>query len=502
MKKQNLLSLLALVLLVLGTLIVPITAQEGTIVDIAVENEDFSILVQAVTAADLVETLSGEGPFTVFAPTNEAFAAALGELGLEATDLIGDTDLLASILTYHVVSGAVFSTDLSDGLEVTTVNGATFTVNVSDDGVSITDGMGRTANVTAVDIEASNGVIHVLDNVILPPMEAAEEEAPAEEAPAEEEMMEEDPGYGVPEGYEVTENPTGSVTLTSGDSTISIITPENYEGVISTQEFESDVEELRFFLDRTGYTTGNDQDALPTGALVGVGTSNSRRGQQGVAYLYDLGRERTVVISLFEGRGQVGAPLEDVETVVAEFDILGTIVDIAVANAEGGVDDREGLSYLVDAVLAANPAVVETLSGEGNFTVFAPNNQAFLNLFATLRDAYGITPAQLLSAANQDLLTNVLLYHVVEGDVFAADVVGLTPGSTVVTLLGDDQNGIGITFAGDGSPRLNTVVGLVATDILASNGVIHIIDEVLLPQCVIDTLEGAGSCGTAPATDE
>jgi transforming growth factor-beta-induced protein len=145
----------------------PTSAPEPqTIVDVAVSNPDFSILVEAVTAAGLVETLSGEGPFTVFAPTNEAFAAALEALGLTKEQLFADTALLTSVLTYHVVSGKVLAADVVglNGQDVETVNGATIKVTVDGTSVKVND-----SNVTATDIEASNGVIHVIDAVLLPP---------------------------------------------------------------------------------------------------------------------------------------------------------------------------------------------------------------------------------------------------------------------------------------------------------------------------------------------
>ncbi len=137
----------------------------GTIVDVAIAN-DFTTLVAAVQAADLVDTLSGEGPFTVFAPTDEAFAAALESLDLTAEELLADTELLTAVLTYHVVPGEVPSSDVVtlDGQEVETVNGATVTISVDGDTVMVND-----ATVTAVDVEASNGVIHVIDAVLLPP---------------------------------------------------------------------------------------------------------------------------------------------------------------------------------------------------------------------------------------------------------------------------------------------------------------------------------------------
>ena len=143
----------------------PAEASE-TIVDIAAGNEDFSTLVTAVTEAELVETLSGEGPFTVFAPTNEAFDALPdGTLDTLLEDPTGD---LASILTYHVVPSVAMSTDLTDGMEVETVNGETLTIGVSDEGVTVTDATGNTVNVVTADLEASNGVIHVIDGVLLP----------------------------------------------------------------------------------------------------------------------------------------------------------------------------------------------------------------------------------------------------------------------------------------------------------------------------------------------
>lgn len=132
-----------------------------TIVDIAASNPDFSTLVTAVTAAGLVDTLNSEGPFTVFAPTNEAFAA-LPEGQLDA--LLANKEQLAAVLTYHVVAGKVMAADVVDLTSATSVQGEPITITATADGVRVND-----ANVTATDIEASNGVIHVIDKVILPP---------------------------------------------------------------------------------------------------------------------------------------------------------------------------------------------------------------------------------------------------------------------------------------------------------------------------------------------
>ncbi len=134
-------------------------AMADDIVDIAVGAGSFNTLVAAVQAAGLVDTLKGDGPFTVFAPTDEAFAA-LPEGTIEA--LLADIPTLTAILTYHVVPGAVMSTDLTDGMMAETVNGQSVTITLGD-GVQV-DG----ANVVTADIVASNGVIHVIDAVILP----------------------------------------------------------------------------------------------------------------------------------------------------------------------------------------------------------------------------------------------------------------------------------------------------------------------------------------------
>jgi uncharacterized surface protein with fasciclin (FAS1) repeats len=141
---------------------------DADIVDTAVAAGDFTTLVSAVEAAGLEETLRGEGPFTVFAPTDAAFEA----LPPGTVDgLLEDPEALADILTYHVVEGEYLAADVAelDGQEVTTVNGATVTVNVGDDGsVTLTDAAGNEVAVTQTDIVTSNGVIHVIDAVLMP----------------------------------------------------------------------------------------------------------------------------------------------------------------------------------------------------------------------------------------------------------------------------------------------------------------------------------------------
>jgi uncharacterized surface protein with fasciclin (FAS1) repeats len=138
---------------------------DRNIVETAIATPAFSILVEAVQAAGLAGTLSGDGPFTVFAPTDDAFAALLADLGVTKDELLADTALLTEVLTYHVVPARVLEAGVPVGTPIATVQGDTFTVNAS---LAITDQRGRTANITATDVLASNGVIHVIDKVILP----------------------------------------------------------------------------------------------------------------------------------------------------------------------------------------------------------------------------------------------------------------------------------------------------------------------------------------------
>jgi transforming growth factor-beta-induced protein len=275
------------------------------IVDTAVADGRFTTLVTAVQAAGLVETLKGEGPFTVFAPTDDAFAKLPAGT---VEDLLKPENLetLKNILLYHVVAGKVMAADVTALESAETVLGENVAIKVDMGNVYINE-----AQVVITDIETSNGVIHVIDSVLLPPAK------------------------------------------------------------------------------------------------------------------------------------------------------LSDIVDTAVADGR--------FTTLVAAVQAAG--LVETLKGEGPFTVFAPTDDAFAKLPAG-------TVEDLLKAENLETLKNILLYHVVAGKVMAADVLTLD-GKSADTALAGQQLAISIK---DGKVYLNGTVEVIITDILTSNGVIHVIDTVLLPQ--------------------
>jgi transforming growth factor-beta-induced protein len=137
----------------------------GTIIDVASGEDDLSILVNLIVQAGLVETLSSEGRFTVFAPTNSAFITVFNDLGLDAADLGGvDSETLSSVLTYHVVAGIYIASDITDGLTLTTVQGDTIDFGVSSDGVVTVNN----EVISVTDIPASNGVIHTIAGVLFP----------------------------------------------------------------------------------------------------------------------------------------------------------------------------------------------------------------------------------------------------------------------------------------------------------------------------------------------
>jgi len=149
------------------------SAADPSIVDIAIaaskaDEPQFTILVQAVVAAGLVDVLDGKGQYTVFAPTDAAFVTLLGELGLTAEELLANTELLTSVLLYHVATGRRYAEDVLGSEEIRSLNGGFFFPGLDDDGAFLVDGTGERSNIVGTDIEASNGIIHVLDRVILP----------------------------------------------------------------------------------------------------------------------------------------------------------------------------------------------------------------------------------------------------------------------------------------------------------------------------------------------
>ena len=339
--------------------------ESTTVVDIIVGSEDHNTLETAVITAGLVDALSGEGPFTVFAPTDAAFDA-LPEGTLDA--VLADMDLLTSILTHHVASGSVLSTELSDGMMITTLNETELMVSINDNGVMIDNAM-----VTMADIMADNGVVHVI-NAVLIPEDGCENE----------------------------------------DSII-----ESAFNTLSTCD-----EAVAYLVDNYGYTT-----------------------EEACAWNGDMGNGPLfggMMVSEFCECTCAGEPVEST-----------TVVDIIV-----GSEDHNTLET---AVITAG--LVDALSGEGPFTVFAPTDAAFDALPEGTLDAV---------LADMDLLTSILTHHVASGSVLSTE---LSDGMMITTL---NETELMVSINDNGVMIDNAMV--TVADIMADNGVVHVINVVLVPE--------------------
>jgi transforming growth factor-beta-induced protein len=420
----------------------------NTIVDIAVADGRFNTLVAAVSAAGLVETLSSEGPFTVFAPTDDAFAA-LPEGTIDA--LLADPQgALTDILLYHVVPGRVMAADVVGLSAATTVGGED--IAISTDAGVVLNGV---ANVVITDIEASNGVIHVIDAVILPPSMTAEAQPTIVEIAAADGRFETLVAAVTAAGLVETLNSDGPFTVFAPTDDAFAALPEGTVEAL-LEDPQGALTDILLYHVVSGAVTAADVVELDSATTV-FGEDIAIAVENGSVVLNGTA---TVIITDIEASNGV---IHVIDTVILPPSMsampgeeLPTIVEIAVADGR--------FETLVTALTAAN--LVETLSSEGPFTVFAPTDEAFAALPAGTIEALLEDP--------QGALTDILLYHVVQGKVMAADVVELDAAPTI---FGED-----ITITIDtGAVVLNDTVRVIITDIEASNGVIHVIDAVLLP---------------------
>ncbi|MCS6909495.1 MAG: fasciclin domain-containing protein [Anaerolineales bacterium] len=461
-----------------------------TIVGRAIGAGNFNTLVAAVKAAGLVDALNGPGPLTVFAPTDAAFAK-LPRATLNA--LLADPKALSNILLYHVVAGDVRAAQVVNLTSATTLQGESIAISLTDGKVKVNN-----ANVIATDITASNGVIHVIDTVILPPSLAAGGAAPAPSAPAG----------------------ANTYTVKAGDSLSRI-----------ARQFTVTVADLRAANNLRGEVIlPGQQLVIPTpnivGRAAGAGTFNTLIAAAQAAGLVDalsgsgpltvfaptdtafakLG-SRTInillrnpdllrkillyhvvsgdvraaqVVNLSSATSLQGSPISIAVSggkVVLNGNATVTATDIPASNGVIHVIDtvilppldvldvatlNGNFTTLVTAVKAAG--LEGALRGSGPFTIFAPTDAAFAKL-----------PAGTVAALLKDpaALSNILLYHVVSGDVRAAQVVNLTSATTL------QGAPVSISVSG-GTVRINNA-RVTATDIPTSNGIIHVIDTVILP---------------------
>ncbi|MEL4307672.1 fasciclin domain-containing protein [Joostella sp. CR20] len=431
-----------------------------TIVDHAAANSNFSILVEALerfgtTYTDLLSGTDGS-PFTVFAPTNEAFEELLATLGVSSLDEVDDATLEA-VLTYHVVVGAnATSETLSNEQMITTAQGEDITI-MTTEGVQVMDATDMPANVIAADVQAINGVVHAIDKVLLP------------------------------QAIIDTMNPTiaGFVSMNEDySSLLTAVQKAELVDVLNAEDagltvFAPNNEAFATFLSENSF---NSLDDVPTEVLKQVLLNHVIQGEVmstdlSTMYANTLatntdGDNLSIYVNTASGvtlNGISSVTTADVEVsngVIHAVDAvigLPTIVTFATADAN--------FSSLVGALTADDqPDFVSILSGKTDspFTVFAPVNSAF---------------EALESVPSGATLTAVLQHHVVAGANARSE--DLSNGMMVTSLEGDD---ITITLPGTGANIANLTdgagnsdIGVIAVDVQATNGVIHATNKVLIP---------------------
>ena len=419
-----------------------IAPPSNTVVDIIVNSEDHTLLEAAVGAAGLVDALNGDGPFTVFAPTDAAVVALTEALGITAEELLALPNL-GDILQYHVVAASAFSTDLSDGQMIGTLQGSDVTVTINMDGVFINEAM-----VTVADISADNGVVHVIDAVLVP--------APAQTTTVVDIIVESE----VHTMLEAALIATDLVGALSGEGPFTVFAPTDDAHMALMAALDITLEELLAYEGLTDVLLGHVVEALALSTdlsdgqeittLLGADVQVTITGD-GVF----INEAQVIVADLVADNGVVHV-IDAVLIPEDDEELPETVVDIIV--------ESEVHTLLELAVGAAG--LVDALSGEGPFTVFAPTDDAIV----ALTEALSITAEELLALPN---LGEILQYHVVAADAFAED---LSDGQLLTTLLGQDVT-VSISDAG---VMINDAMVIVA-DLAAENGVVHVIDAVLLP---------------------
>ncbi|MCQ3976815.1 MAG: hypothetical protein DPW09_25590 [Anaerolineae bacterium] len=539
--------MMVMLLLVVGggqVLAAPPQQAAMDIIDTAVADGRFTTLATALTEAGLIDTLKGPGPFTVFAPTDDAFAK-LPAGALE--DLLADKAALTQVLTYHVVSGKVMAADVVNLTSADTVAGMPVSIKVDGGNVFLNDA----SQVVITDIETSNGVIHVIDTVLLPPAEApaAMEEpvmAASETVCAESYVVQADDTMGLiankflgnTQAYNLIVEATNAAA--AADATYTSIDDPNIINVGQALCIPGSAEETA--------AAGADDTAMEKPVMAEGPTIVDLAIENGRFTSLVSALQAAELVDTLKGPGPftVFAPNDEAFAKIPQADLQGLLGDVPTlqevltyhvvsgkllagdviklgsADTVAGkpitiktlpdgrvllndnafiigtdIQGSNGVIHIIDNVLfppagesmgdtqpldiidtavadgrfttlataLTEAGLIDTLKGPGPFTVFAPTDDAFAKLPAgALEDLL----------ADKAALTQVLTYHVVSGKVMAADVVNLTSADTVA--------GMPVSIKVDGgNVFLNDASQVVITDIETSNGVIHVIDTVLLP---------------------
>ena len=467
-------------------------------------------LVAALDRADLVATLSGDGPFTVFAPTDDAFTAAGIDLDSFNTD--GEIATLVDILTYHVLAGAVNSSQVTDGMTATMLNGDDVTFSVTDGTVMIGD-----ATVTAADVMASNGIIHVIDMVLMPPSDLVDIPTVAQ-------------GTGIHDSLVAAVVQAELLTTLQGEGPFTVFAPTDDAftaagidlAALDTDEGKATLTDILLYHVVSGSVASSaladgmiatavngDDLAFTVGEGVMVNNANvilaDVQASNGIIHVIDkvlmppvpvTEADGDVCYNMYTHTIAAGASFDEcmayayyenyemngqtftgcynlathtftmVSQAECEAYMWTPAVDIAMTAQATTIHNS-----LVAAL--AQAGLVSTLQGDGPFTVFAPTDDAFAEA--------GIDLTALDNEEGKALLTDILLYHVVSGAVPSSAV---TDGLAAAAVNGDD-----LTFSVGEGVMVNDA-NVILADVPASNGVIHVIDKVLMPPAdAVDTSE-------------
>ncbi|GAA5029499.1 hypothetical protein GCM10011506_17880 [Marivirga lumbricoides] len=447
-----------------------------TIAEALNSTADLSTLDAAVAAVNGLEAqLLAANEITVFAPNNAAFEDALE--AFDAADLnelvaaIGGVDNLETVLGYHVVADVVFAADLSNSQSLPTLAGQNLTVNVSGSSVSVTDVSGNTFNVVTADIEIENGVVHVIDGVLLP-------ELPEEEVPTIADALENTEDLSLLNQAVAAVEGLGTTLL--GQEAITVFAPSNdaFEAVLDA------------------YGVGNFPDLVTE--LGGVEKLDSILGFHVVpatAFAADLpdgdetfttliGQDITVNksadgVTVTDANGNTyNVEQADVEIANGVVHIIDGVLlpELTYPTISGAIGATPALETLGSAV-ALFDGLGAALEGYDNITIFAPTNDAFQQLL----DEYGAETLDELAekVGGLEVIETVLKYHVVaDTAVFSHD---LTDGDEITTLAGAMLT-VGVNEAGVTLTDVDGITYNVTTpNVRVDNGVVHIIDGVLLP---------------------
>lgn len=428
----------------------PPEPEVGNIVEVATEAGDFSTLITALETTGLDATLADDTQvFTVFAPTDAAFEA----LGQEAIDgLLADPDTLSDILLYHVISGEAVGSEAATGLAgstVETANGASVAITLRDGALFINN-----AQVVTADVEASNGVIHVIDAVLTPPTVTTFDGTIADAAVATPELS----------TLLTALQATGlDAVVADPAQTFTVFAPTNaaFEalGADTITALLGDTPTLENIL-LYHVLAGQAVDSITALSLLGesVETANGQSVTIGVR------EDGTLLIN------DAAVITADIVTDNGIVHIIDTVLTPPADEAPGSIvavaSAADNLTTLVEAVTVAE--LVDTLSDESRtFTVFAPVNDAFAALD---QDALNDLLAQ------PEQLANVLLYHVIADQAVSSEEALALDGSMV-----EMANGETVTVSVREGTLFVNESAVISADIPASNGVIHLIDAVLLP---------------------